>query len=144
MFFFFALCLQPEQYFDDDKHFPEFLYIFETLIALSNKHSTFIGSKEKWKGPLTLFGTTKVEPIHATQEHSQCNCMFDEYAKFVGETHKKTHFNIWPLTCVLFLELHRARSSASKVLCNGSLSSAVQAVRKVDDVTKKRRRAQDD
>jgi hypothetical protein len=77
------------QYFDEDKHFPEFLYIFQTLIALSHKHSTFIGSKKKWKGPLTLFGTTKVTPVHATREDSQCNCMFDEYAKFVGETRKR-------------------------------------------------------
>jgi len=110
------LCLQPEQYFDDDKHFPEFLYIFEKMIEISNKHSTFIGSKEEWKWPRTLFGTTKVTPIHATQKHSQCNCMFVEYAKFVGETHKRLQYMPSHM-CFIFRIASRAVVSKQSHFC---------------------------
>ena len=69
--------------FNNDEYFAYFEHIFERLIKMNYKYSKVIGKKKNWEYPATLFGTTK---ITANQEFSKTNCMFDEYAIYVGET----------------------------------------------------------
>ena len=68
---------------NNDQSFRNFEHIFARLIQMNNKYSEIIGTKKNWEYPATLFGTTK---ITANQEFSNTNCMFDEYAIYVGET----------------------------------------------------------
>ncbi len=70
------------KFFEDNEKFLEFVYIFETMITIANKYSSFIASNKYWKGPATLFGTTEVTP---PQKYSSSKCVFDEYAKYIGE-----------------------------------------------------------
>ena len=80
----YAILLMMESgVINNDQSFRNFEHIFARLIQMNNKYSEIIGTKKNWEYPATLFGTTK---ITANQEFSNTNCMFDEYAIYVGET----------------------------------------------------------
>ena len=69
------------QFYSHTERFQHFVFIFQSLIIISDEFQSFIQCKPVSNGPVTLFGTILKTP---RTRFSQYDCIFDEYAKFIG------------------------------------------------------------